>query len=824
MSTPANSSTTIGSNLVSPTGHDPDILRQSLMPLSLADQSPYRPNFNGPSQQEVSTDPVVADIGATLDYSLLKHLLGTSVNVPATLLLHFQAAFSVPRLMRTSETFGAARATLLLAALESISQEQPSDAQLTRLGALAQSLNLDVSPQDILNTFSNRIEGVITRKASTPVIQYLTAADSDLIDEFDTLRDVPMFSIDSFSNALELLTQLMADLTQLRTPATIFPYMEDRLQADPFLNAIYSLIKIKHGYTLTMIPTTMAHALDGTDLLLPRIERWTGMDRLRPDGATAPGQFKFYEVVPNMSGQVSLLDVTHTLAYIDETIIGIPVLDIDLTSLIDVSIRTGGSRAFIARPNFGELNGRNLLLPDGDISFDTTFQAFNSMITVAVLKQIFSATSQSNTLGKIRTLTSGYRPADDVSPYLHSINMQAEALTAVYAGLMSIRSLLESVVTNHQKFSKRFDNMQPDSVSTVLDSSAIRRYISLRESGFEPFYQVPAMPSSAASLTSPAEISLIPAPFELKMPTDFFVTQESWYQIRANENGDKVITIASIPPPRFKDGKPVILSGKTLDVSPVNVLGNVVGPVLRHEAYAFDSMPYSDLGAQIDFSAMIRLFPINWYLDRVVTQTDSMSKFVSDYIMSQPIRVVDLGITAAQNSFVLRSRSLALQMSAEGFTWNQVMRVFHRFERASESDQFAPREVEIAEYRGHAYDLGADPVIVFKEFPIYIENTEAGTSVMDWFSAKAPLFVTRPFASGAAYPYFIDPILSERPKFVDITATPVESSPQSLSEKGASKPAPKPKGKANVQDESDITASDEAAPKLTTDSSDDAEA
>lgn len=762
-----------GAESIIPKSAKVNVLKLGLVPLSMADPSPYRPKMIGATGQENSDDPVVADIGSALDWSVLKFLQSTTVSIPASILLHFQAAFSIPRLMRAQDTYGAARATLLTAALNSLANQQPSADQLTELGAQAQALGLDVSPEDILATFMDRISYTISRKAATPVIRYLTSAGDD-VAEYSLVRDVPAFNMAAFAASLDNLSSMITDLVDMGALSTLQPFYHNRVVGDPFLRAIHSLIKIRRGYQLTMIPTTLAHALAGGTLILPQVERWKGMDEQifgEDDAArTVPGQFKFYEVEPVFAKQLTIVDVAETLSYLDEQVMGLPILDIDLTSFIETKVASGGSRAFIVRPNFGTLTGRNLFLPltENEEDSDPVHQAFNSLIAVAVLNQVFTPTSPSPILTKIRGLLSRYRQGDDATPYANDLDVAAETLAAVYTGVMSVRAIFEDILDQHEKFSKRFDELTRPTTNRILDSGAINRYLDLREQGYQPYFDVPVLADSPAALSSPAEIAVIPATFKMILPMDVFVSQQRWYHVSKDGESRYTISINSMPPPRFVDGQPVVLSSTPMNVHPLNSVGSLVGPTLTHDIAPFEVYPYSSLQSAIDFSAMVRLLPISRYLDAVSSIDDLMTRLVSDYINQLPLRVVDMSLSVLSNSFLLRSRTLAMNMQAEGYTWRQVMRIFNRFESGEVNDQVTITPTVIASHNGHAYDLGPDPVVFFPKFGLFVENTKSGTSAFDWYSVEAPLFVARPFAPGVAYPYDVDPLFQPREKFVNV--------------------------------------------------------
>lgn len=748
-----------------PSGRNIDFSEQAMAPLALADPSSVAVTLSGPSGQIVSSHPYVMDVGQVLDHSIASFFRNAMVQVPATLLLHFATAFAIPRLLRNHDQYGAARAILLNAMVAKALDNAINATELVQLGEIAQSIGSDLSPTDMVNSITVMAEKIVGKKAWPSIIQFLTAPDG-FKDEFELIKDLPPYELDAFSTSITQLSEFLRDTRDQRPLEGINLDAATKIQSSPFLRVIHALVKVRDGYQLTTIPTTLAHALDHASLDIPSIKRWTGMDSLDEDGKVIAGQFHFYISEQLFSEKISLLDIATTLAALDELIIGLPTLDIDLTSLIETVVRTNSGRPFSAKPVFGSLKGRNLLLPpDGFMMQDDPISsAFATLLSGISLGYVFNPVSVAPILSRIKGQIQAYRPGPEVTPHAISTTAYAETFAICYTTLVAVRRLLEDVLENHPRLSKRYDDLGKPVTDNVLDTQALSQYMELRHLGFQPFFDVPPAPNTAQALTSPSELSMIPPPFRLVFPSNAHVTQQPWYRRSIDEKGQPTIILSQVPLPRFLGGRPVHFSAMPVGVGPLMTLDYSIGRALTHRVDSVEQVRYSEMGAPVDFSQLISLVPVEPLLKAIAAGSDDdLVAVIADIIATRNPRLTDLSISAANNVFMLRSRQLGLTINGDDKYLKGVARLYTRFAVNGEDNDNAVKvsPIVLGTHNGYAYMLGQDPTVIYPGLRLFVENTNQGISNLDWFSVSAPIFAARPMADALANIYDVDGLFSK---------------------------------------------------------------
>lgn len=747
-----------------PIGREVDLVEQAMLPLALADTSPVSITPTGPAGQMTAPMSPVLDIGQVLDYSIIAYLRDTKVQVPATLLLHFATAFSVPRLMRNSETYGAARSILLHATLATLTGTTPTESQLLTLAEMAQSLGLSVSPTQMMETLTTKGSELVSRRALPSLIEFMINGD-DKTDEFDLIRDLPPFSMSSFSTSLTELSMLLKDTHDQKPLEALLLRCTSLTKADSVLAVIHSLIRVREGYQMTSIPSSLGYAMDNTSIDLPGIKRWEGMDRTSEDNETIAGQFHFFISEQMFSNKITIVDVSKTLAYLDDLIVNLPALDLDLTSLIETVVRTGAGRAFNVKPNFGTVKGRNLLQADeGTFAIDDPISTgMNSLLSAMCLALVFDNTRVAPVLSRIKGYIQAYKPGPETTPFALSLENHAEAYAIAYTAVCSMRRMLEEILDSHTMFTKRFDDLDLPGTTAVLDSTAITLYLDMRDAGFEPYFNTPVPPDSPQSLTSPAELANVAVPFPILYPREVHVTQEPWFNIDVNEQGEAIISLDEAPVPRFIDGRPVHVSSYPMTAGPIAPLGNLIGRTLEHRTDAIWNIPYGDLGAPVDFSQFISLVPTQAFLDALKKRrgNDTIIQVISDIIAERNPKVVDLSISVASNSFILRSRALARTISGSETLMTAAARLYTRFAGTDPTDEVEVDPIIIGNYSGYAYVMGANPTVIFPHFSLFMENTKQGMSSLDWYSIQVPYAVARSASATIAQIYDVDSLFKK---------------------------------------------------------------
>jgi hypothetical protein len=753
-------------------GREIDLVDQASTPLALADTSAVNVQLVGPAGQVVSPTNPVLDIGQALDYSIIRFLRETNVQVPATLLLHFASAFAIPRLMQTSESYGAARSILLHATLQSLTDQVPSEVQLIKLAEIAQQLGLTVSPHEMMSMFTDRASELVSRRALPSLIEFMIAED-DVNDEFDLIRDLPPYDMKSFAGSISQLSHLLKDTSEQRPLESILNDCTRVMADSPFMKAIHSLIRVREGYQMTTVPTSLGYAIDNTSLDLPGIIRWDGMDKSTPSGPVA-GQFHFFIAEKMFSEKISIVDVAKTIAYLDDLIVNLPTLDVDLTSLVDTVVRSGNGRAFNTKPSFGTVRGRVLIQPEDGIfgQDDPVANGMLSLLSSICLSYVFDSTKVAPVLSRINGFLQAYKQGVETTPFALAIRPHAETFAIVYTSLVALRRMLEEILEAHPMFSKRYDNLDVAATTAVIDTEAIVRYLELRNAGFEPFFTTPAAPNSPQSLTSPAQLAVVPAPFRLSYPDSVHITQQPWYNISSDEDGRPIITLDEAPMPRFLDGRPVHLSTNDIGTGPLVALESLIGKALTHRSDAVWQIQYGDLLAPVDFSQFISLLPVKTFLDSLTKRksTDSLTLVIADLIAARNPQLVDLSISVANNAFILRSKALARSINGGEKLMTAAARIYTRFAETENTDAVTLPPIMIGNYEGYAYKMGSDPTVIFPHFTLYVENTQRGMSNLDWYSIKAPVAVARPMTGALSTLFDVDTLFRKPAVAAEIRA------------------------------------------------------